>query len=79
MIDPSYSRQLAKGGRNTSSKYKGVCWSKRNNKWVAAIKKNGKQKHLGYFKSEDEAAKAYNNATIDLFGIDCFLNYSQNI
>ncbi|MBG9592027.1 AP2 domain-containing protein [Lysinibacillus sphaericus] len=74
IIDSSYKRQLAKGGRNTSSKYKGVCWSKNNNKWVVFIKKNGQSKYLGYFKSEDEAAKAYNEAAIDLFGPDCFLN-----
>jgi len=45
--------------KNCSSKYKGVCWDKKNNKWRARIKINGKQKHLGYFDNEEEACEAY--------------------
>lgn len=47
-----------------SSIYKGVCWDKQTNKWIVHIKINGKQKHLGRFKSEINAAKAYNKAAI---------------
>lgn len=46
----------------TSSKYPGVCWNKQRNKWKAYITLNGKQKHLGYFMDEREAAKAYEKA-----------------
>lgn len=38
-----------------SSKYKGVCWSKRKSKWMARIFINGKEKFLGYFEDELEA------------------------
>ena len=48
--------------RDTSSKYTGVYWNKNAKKWKAQIKINGKQKHLGYFNSELEAAEAYKNA-----------------
>ncbi len=47
--------------RNTSG-YRGVCWSKRSNKWRAAITVNGKQIHIGVFNEKIEAAKAYDDA-----------------
>ena len=43
----------------STSKYVGVCWNKNSNKWVSTIYINGKQEHLGYFKCELAAAKAY--------------------
>ena len=47
--------------RNYSSKYPGVYWHKRAEKWMAYIKINKKRKHLGLFLIEEEAAKAYQN------------------
>lgn len=46
---------------NKSSKYTGVCWSKRDKIWVSRIQINGKIIHLGSFKSEFEAHIAYQN------------------
>ncbi len=51
-----------------SSQFKGVCWHKWRQKWVAKIRKNGKRYYLGYFQLEKEAAQAYNNAARELFG-----------
>lgn len=45
-----------------SSKYKGVSYVKRINKWRSYIKFNYKQIFLGYFKEEIDAAYAYNDA-----------------
>ena len=45
-----------------SSKDKGVSWQKDRNKWVSRIKINGKQKNLGSFTSEEDAADAYQKA-----------------
>jgi hypothetical protein len=42
---------------NTSG-VKGVYWFKRDNKWMAYIAVNGKQKNLGYYKNFDNAVKA---------------------
>jgi len=42
-----------------TSKYKGVSFKKANNKWVAHIRINGKQKYIGYFRTEIEAYQAY--------------------
>lgn len=44
-----------------TGKYKGVSWSSHTKKWRATCKLDGKQKHLGYYKTEEEAALAYNN------------------
>lgn len=41
------------------SKYRGVTWTKNIQKWRTKIRINGKKKHLGYFYSEEEAGKAY--------------------
>ena len=48
------------------SKYTGVTWFSRDKKWKAQITINGKNKHLGYFKDEEEAAEAYRIALNNL-------------
>jgi len=55
-------------GRKHSSKYKGVRFYPPSGKWAAGIRFKSKPIHLGYFDSENEAAKAYNNKSIELFG-----------
>lgn len=59
---------------NGSSKYKGVCWDKKHNSWKAQIKTNKKNKYLGLFKTEKEAAKAYNTEAFKLFGEYAYQN-----
>jgi hypothetical protein len=49
---------------NTTSKYKGVCFRNRE-VWIAQIKTNKKQIHLGSYKTEDEAGRSYNNYIIE--------------
>lgn len=44
---------------NSSSIYKGVTWNKKAKKWIAQININGKNKYLGSFIDEIEAAKVY--------------------
>ncbi|MDN6063239.1 MAG: AP2/ERF family transcription factor, partial [Staphylococcus simulans] len=56
------------------SKYKGVTWRKSRNRWVAQLNFNGKRYYLGSYKSEDEAAIAYNNAVMEYWGGNGYLN-----
>jgi hypothetical protein len=49
-----------------SSKYKGVCYNKKANKWQSNIRINGKLKHLGLFKCELAASYAYQKALKEL-------------
>lgn len=60
--------------KNKSSIYKGVSWSTNRNKWWTEITFEGKTYFLGRFKSEEEAAKAYNKKAIELFGEFANLN-----
>ena len=48
--------------RPLTSKFKGVCWYKRTNKWVVQVKLQGVRAHIGYFDNELQAAQAYTNA-----------------
>ena len=52
------------GNKKTSSKYRGVTWNSRDNKWQSSIWVEGKRKSLGYFTDENEAALAHNIAVI---------------
>ena len=45
-----------------TSKYFGVCFNKKSQKWEAAITNKGKQYGLGHFVSEYEAHLAYEKA-----------------
>lgn len=64
----------AKKRTNTSSRYKGVCWDKVNQKWRAYIVYDGKRYDLGRFDNEIIAAFAYNEKAIELYGLEAFQN-----
>lgn len=58
----------------SSSTHKGVDWYAASGSWRAYIKIDGKQKHLGCYAHEDDAARAYNKAAIALHGAFARLN-----
>lgn len=49
-----------------TSEYPGVFLQKNRQKWQASIQINGKIRHLGYFRSEKEAAETYQKAANEL-------------
>lgn len=57
-----------------SSIYKGVSWHKTRRKWTAQIRTKERQRHLGVFLSELEAARSYNRAAVQYFGASALLN-----
>lgn len=54
--------------RETSSRYKGVCWHKVSEKWIAYITLDQKRHFLGSYDTEEDAARAYNIKALELFG-----------
>jgi len=57
-----------------NSKFKGVYWNKNIKKWHSRIGHNNKRIHLGFFKKEIEAARAYDKKAKELFGDCCYVN-----
>jgi hypothetical protein len=56
---------------------KGVSFKKERSKWVAQIGLGGIRKHLGYFTTPEEAARAYDTAAKIHFGAFAALNFSE--
>jgi hypothetical protein len=71
---PSQNNMNQKG-RSGTSKYKGVSYHTKDKLWAARIKLNRRSTHLGYFKLEEDAAKAYDQAALEYFGEFARLNF----
>lgn len=92
-IEERYNQILAQYGQNSNvkkarsgqgltrckyktSEYIGV--SRDKTKWTARIKYNKKQMHIGNFETEAEAAQAYDNKAIELYGESAKINFPSN-
>jgi len=63
--------------KQCTSKYRGVSKVNKSNRWQARIGYKGTKLILGYFDSEIEAAKAYDEAAKELYGEYAVLNFSE--
>ena len=63
----------------TSSRFKGVTWVKHKYRqcWKATIKAYGESYFLGEFFNEEDAARAYDEAAIKIFGEFAVLNFPR--
>ncbi len=68
------SRKPASG---VTSQYRGVSFHKSSKKFAAQIETKNKNKHLGLFISEVDAARAYDDAALQHFGEFARLNFPQ--
>jgi len=68
----SYNQLPRDGG---TSRYKGVRWHKDHCKWETSIKHKGRAIHIGYYDYEADAAIAYDDMAVELFGEFACLNF----
>ncbi|MBA7605706.1 hypothetical protein ES703_12840 [subsurface metagenome] len=71
-----YNQQACATG---TSKYKGVSWHKSRSKWSARIRCDRKLYNLGEFDNEMEAAMAYDDKAVELFGEFAYPNFPERI
>lgn len=62
---------------NKSSRYIGVTWKKKNNRWEVHISHNNKRVQIGCFIDEIQAAKAYDKKAFELRGNLAKLNFKE--
>lgn len=71
-----FNKEKNKGKRDKcTSRYKGVHWQKSMNKWEVLITKEGDRTIIGYFDTEEEAARAYDVEAKELHGEFAYLNF----
>lgn len=58
-----------------TSRFRGVSWDTQTGRWRAQIMMGKKHRRIGRFKSEDEAAKAYDTAARKIHGVFARLNF----
>lgn len=62
--------------KSSTSQYKGVRLERKSGGYVSFIYNDGKEKYLGYFNCQIEAAKVYDKKAKELFGEKAILNFS---
>lgn len=61
--------------RGGTSRFKGVTWNARKRRWLVAFRANGQYRFVGYFRDEEEAARAFDVASLRANGPFAVLNF----
>jgi hypothetical protein len=71
------SQKMSSHTRKLKSEYKGIAFVKRSkiNPWKTVICVNGKRMHIGCYSTEQEAARAYDEAAKQYFGEFAKVNF----
>lgn len=72
-VTPQQNQSNRRNGNGTS-KYVGVTWEMKFERWKVSVMHQGKANYVGVFRDEVEAAEAYNAASIRLRGEHAGLN-----
>lgn len=75
LCSKSENMRNRKHPKQNTSGYKGVCWDKRRQKWMARIVVDQRGKHIGRYDSLIEAARAYDEAANKFHGEFALLNF----
>jgi len=74
-VTPAENNRNHPKHQGSSSRYFGVYFRTKRNKWEAALCLNGRRKFVGHYNSEVEAARAYDRAAVIYFGDGARLNF----
>lgn len=77
LCDKSENGRNRSAQRNNTSGFKGVHWNREKRRWMAFIHLNRKFRHLGYYDTPEEAARAYDDAARELHGHFAYLNFQD--
>jgi hypothetical protein len=75
LCTPSQNAHNSVKRTDNTSGFKGVCFDRRAQKWVAHIQTNGKQKHIGYYATAELANAACMESRPELHGT--FMNNGE--
>jgi hypothetical protein len=64
-LENSFNRASRAG---SSSSFKGVSWNKKAKKWHARLMIDGRDRHLGFYDDEEQAARVYDAAAQEVHG-----------
>ncbi|KAG1652180.1 hypothetical protein FOA52_004802 [Chlamydomonas sp. UWO 241] len=68
-----------KRGESKSSRFKGVSWHNSRSAWRVQLQQAQRTQHIGYYTSEEAAARAYDCAAVKLHGPETKRNFPDEI